>query len=246
MTVYVSDHYKKEKQSDSVKEGVVLFRSDDFDKHMDDDLVLLNELFSIFYAHAVKYSKILLTEADKQRLKNTRNFYTVIIFVISMFISQSIQYYENTQLTFHVRSLKNQILIDKLGHFANKYGHNATLDDFNDSELFELINENNERIENSDVYINVLVNLKNDIYMLNKKMSSESDVAKVDEGNHFKLHTAFQLNNTKFDAIMNVQNVTDINDLDNLKSTINIRMPNSLDEYNLLVHFFVKVQKRET
>jgi len=60
--------------------------------------------------------------------------------------------------------------------------------------------------------------------------------------NTLTLRSELKLDSVRFIADMSISELTSIYDLNNLKSRINIRMPNSSIEYNLVVNFSLNIQ----
>ncbi len=172
----------------------VLFTRNNFDEHLEEDIMLLQEWYvcldilrrktsriflyqnlsttffnraKLAYNKLVDSSEKLLNKINVYRLRNFKSFYVIVVVLIAILITQVMQYNHNQKLNEQLKELKHQILINNLELDINHSNASRTL---GSSELFNLIKQNNNNSE-SDIHFNALVRLNEKVYILNKKLN---------------------------------------------------------------------------
>ncbi len=172
----------------------VLFTRNNFDEHLEEDIMLLQEWYvcldilrrktsriflyqnlsttffnraKLAYNKLVDSSEKLLKKINVYRVRNFKSFYVIVVVLIAILITQVMQYNHNQKLNEQIKELKHQIIINNLELDINHSNASRTL---GSSELFNLIKQNNNNSE-SDIHFNALVRLNEKVYILNKKLN---------------------------------------------------------------------------
>lgn len=236
----------QEKKENS-EENPLLFMKEDFDEHLEDDMILLMEWLSVIRECLKQYALQVLENLYKYKSKNTNTFHMIGFIVMFLLFNQISQYSENSKLKSHIKYLDHQILMNKLDKAIQTTNRTLNEAKFYGNGLYKLIDKYSQpKIESeSETSMNALIYLNDDVYMLNKNLNNRNHrrgLMMEDEGNHLKLESVLQFGSTRFNAGMNVMNVTSIDELNDLRTVMNIRMPDSYSTktYNLMIRLSVE------
>lgn len=226
-----------------------LLITDEFENHMDDDIELLKKWGHIAYKGFIEIIRQIILYCESYKTKNPRQFYTLLFLGILLVVNKQLQSNENKRLLQQVNYLKHQILIHNLHLNSDQNVINRTLhhDIVSNSDLFKLVNTN-EFGQEKNSFFNALISFNDEVFLLNRdELDKKSNkvakhvTTKQDEKNsdtsHMKFNAEFLMDTAKFHTGLSVFNFTSVDQLNDLKSTMNLKFANSPHEYKLDVYF---------